>query len=341
MSSASGTTLNSATGGFTEDAFHRFMKGRDEPAWLAERRREAFARFRAFPHPGAREEEWRRTDIRALKLDAFAPPAAGEPAAGSVAAFDDLWGSMSSYYTTGMLHVNGISAREPDPAKLGGAVFIDLARAAKDHPEILDRYLLTQAVTAGDDFFAALHAAFWTGGSLLYVPKGVKLDTPLFSLVGLTRDGGVDFNHTLVVLEDGAEATLVRETAGRRGAEPGPAMHAGALEVFLAQGRGSGWSTSRTGTMPPGTSAGSAPSSAATPPSSGPSAAWARGWPRSTRKSSWPGRAPMRRSTASCSPPDGSTWRTSRGRTTPPTTRPATCSTGVASRTGRGWCGRG
>jgi Fe-S cluster assembly protein SufD len=233
---ASGTTLTPTTGGFTEDAFHRFLKGRDEPAWLAERRREAFARFRAFPHPGAREEEWRRTDIRALKLDAFAPPAAGEPAVESVAAFDDLWGAMSSHYATGMLHVDGVSAREPDPAKLGGAVFVDLARAAKDHPEILDRYLLTQAVTAGDDFFAALHAAFWTGGSLLYVPKGVKLDTPLFSLVGLTRDGGVDFNHTLVVLEDGAEATLVRETAGRRGAEPGPAMHAGALEVFLAQG---------------------------------------------------------------------------------------------------------
>ena len=71
------------TGGFTEDAFHRFLKGRDEPAWLVERRREAFARFRAFPWPGAREEEWRRTDIRALKLDAFAPPAAGEPEAPS------------------------------------------------------------------------------------------------------------------------------------------------------------------------------------------------------------------------------------------------------------------
>ncbi len=41
----------STTGGFTEDAFHRFMKGRDEPAWLVDRRREAFARFQAFPWP--------------------------------------------------------------------------------------------------------------------------------------------------------------------------------------------------------------------------------------------------------------------------------------------------
>src|SRR6185312_5245701 len=201
MSSATGT-MASTTGGFTEDAFDRFLKGRDEPSWLVERRREAFARFRAFPWPSARDEEWRRTDIRALKLDAFAPPSAPEPVAGAAAAFDDLWGALSSHYATGMLHVDGTSVREPDAARLGGAVFVDLARAAKDHPEILDRYLLTQAVTAGDDIFAALHAAFWSGGSLLYVPRGVKLEAPLFNVVGLTRPGGVDLNHTLVVLEE-------------------------------------------------------------------------------------------------------------------------------------------
>ncbi len=235
MSSATGT-MATTTGGFTEDAFDRFLKGRDQPAWLVERHREAFAQFRAFPWPSARDEEWRRTDIRALKLDAFAPPSAAGPSGESIAAFDDLWGALSSHYATGMLHVDGASAREPDAAKLGGAVFVDLAKAAKDHPEILDRYLLTQAVTPADDIFAALHAAFWTGGSLLYVPKGVKIEEPLFSLVGLTRPGGVDFNHTLVVLEEGAEATLVRETAGRRGADSGTALHAGALEVFLGQG---------------------------------------------------------------------------------------------------------
>ena len=170
-------------------------------------------------------------------------------------------------------------------------------QAAKDHPEILDRYLLTQAVTPGDDFFAAL-------------ARGV-LDRRVAALCAQGREargaavqpgrpgpaGGVDLNHTLVVLEEGAEATLVRETAGR-GAERGPALHAGASRSSWRRAPGSGWSTSRTGTTPPGTSAGSGPSSAATPRSSGPSAAWARGSPRSTRRSSWPGRGPMPRSTA-------------------------------------------
>ena len=79
---------------------------------------------------------------------------------------------MSSHYATGIEHINGALARQPDPSRLGGAVFVDLDRAVKDHPELLERYLLTEAVTPADDIFAALHAAFWTGGTLLYVPKG-------------------------------------------------------------------------------------------------------------------------------------------------------------------------
>ncbi len=64
MSSAQLTTIP-ATAGFTEEAFETFLRERDDPAWLVERRREAFARFQAFAWPSARDEEWRRTDIRA------------------------------------------------------------------------------------------------------------------------------------------------------------------------------------------------------------------------------------------------------------------------------------
>ena len=120
-------------------------------------------------------------------------------------------------------------------SRLGGAIFVDLNQAVKDHPELLQRYLLTEAVKPSDDIFAALHAAFWTSGTLLYVPKGVKLDAPLFSLIGLAQEGHVDMSHTLVVLEEGAEATLVRESAGRGGGKT-PSLHVGAVEVLVARG---------------------------------------------------------------------------------------------------------
>jgi Fe-S cluster assembly protein SufD len=235
MTSPSGTILAPTSGGFTAEAFQGFMKMRDEPAWLAERRREAFARFQAFAWPSARDEEWRRTDIRAFKLDAFGPPAPEEPSREVQAPFDDLWETLRSHYATGIAHVNGALFREPEPAHHGRAVFVDLERAVRDYPELLKRYLLTQAVTPADDIFAALHAAFWTTGSLLYVPRGVTVEGPLFCLIGLAPGGSVDLSHTLVVLEEGAEATLVQEAAGR-GRGQAPAFHAGALEVFLSPG---------------------------------------------------------------------------------------------------------
>ena len=121
--------------------------------------------------------------------------------------------ALSSHYATGIEHVNGAAVRLADSSRLGGALFLDLHQAVRNHPELVRRYLLTEAVKPADDIFAALHAAFWTGGTLLYVPRGVKVEAPLFSLVGLAHEGRVDLSHTLVVLEEGAEATLVRETA--------------------------------------------------------------------------------------------------------------------------------
>jgi Fe-S cluster assembly protein SufD len=221
-------------GGFTDATFEAFLHERGEPAWLIERRREAFARFQAFPYPSSRDEEWRRTDIRGLRLDTFSPRFGEAPGPEAVADFDLIWANLSARYATGILHINGALVRHPDPSGLNGAVLIDLDRAVKEHPDIVKRYLLTEAVRSADDFFAALHAAFWTGGALLYVPKGVRIEAPLFCLIGLAGDGRVDLSHTLVVLDEGAEATLVREMAGREGGHQA-SLHVGAIEVFLAQ----------------------------------------------------------------------------------------------------------
>ena len=233
MTSQSPATIQ--TTGFTEETFKAFLRTRDEPSWLIDRRREAFARFQAFAWPNARDEEWRRTDIRGFHLNSFAPPDTQEPSVVTRAPFDRLWETLTSQYATGIEHIGGALSRQPDAAHIGGAVFVDMARAVKDYPDLIKRYLLTEAVTPASDIFAALHAAFWTSGSLLYLPKGVTVESPLFSLIGLAREGRVDLSHTLVVLEDGAEATLVRESAGQGGDET-PALHVGAVEIFLAQG---------------------------------------------------------------------------------------------------------
>lgn len=229
------TTVNHA-GGFSEAAFEAFLKGREEPSWLVDRRRTAFGQFLASSWPSLRDEEWRRTDIRALKLANFTPPALQAPSEAARDAIAPAYEALSNLYGTGFEQIDGAVNRRADAARLpAGVVFADLATAAREHPELLRKYLLTEAVATGDDVFAALHGAFWSGGVLLYVPKGVRVEVPLFQLVGLSAEGAVDLNHTLIVLEDGAEAIFVQESVSRM-RDGKPALHVGAVELIVGQG---------------------------------------------------------------------------------------------------------
>ena len=232
--SAPASAKSTHQGGFGANALDAFLAGRDDTRPLVDRRREALARFESASWPTLRDEEWRRTDIRPLKLADFAPPstAPDESAQDSVRR---IWDTLSGNYAAGIEHVNGAVTRRPRTQLPAGVVFTDLASAAREHPELIERYLLTQAVDPGVDAFSALHAAFWTSGTLLYIPRGVKVDAPLFALVALANAGSVDFHHTLIVLDEGAEATFVQETAGRdRGGKAG--LHAGAVELIVSRG---------------------------------------------------------------------------------------------------------
>ncbi len=155
MITKSDTVHSLTTGGFTSATFEAFLRSRDDPAWLIERRRQAFAHFQGFPLPSSRDEEWRRSDIRGLRLDAFSPLSAQTADDAHGGAFDAIWKSLKDRYATGIAHTNGTLVHHPDAARQGGAILIDLDRAVKEYPEILERFLLTEAVTPTDDFFAA------------------------------------------------------------------------------------------------------------------------------------------------------------------------------------------
>src|SRR3954465_13654419 len=75
-----------ASTGFSQEAFAAFLPARDEPDWLMDLRRKAWARFQELPMPSVREEEWMRTDIRLFKLDRYdLPDAAAQEAASQIA----------------------------------------------------------------------------------------------------------------------------------------------------------------------------------------------------------------------------------------------------------------
>ncbi len=161
-------------------------------------------------------------------------------------------------------------------------IFDSLENALAEHGDRLRPFLEARVVDPAADKFAALHAAWWSGGTVLYVPRGVTIDRPLHMLSALTP-GATDLGHALVVLEEGSEATLLAETASTEHDAPG--LHLGAIELVVQAGAGSATSTCKTGRPVSGILPISAAWSSAMPDCNGPSRHSAADWPRSTSTS--------------------------------------------------------
>ena len=110
-----------------------------------------------------------------------------------------------------------------------GVIFTGMETAVREHGELLREFFMTRAVRPDHGKFAALHAAFWRGGTFLYVPAGVEVDAPFQSVLWGTA--GKTFAHTLLVLERDARATIINEFASETGAEQ--ALHNGVVEMIL------------------------------------------------------------------------------------------------------------
>lgn len=216
-------------GGFTTADFEAFLETRaGEPDWLKQSRREAWNAFEQMSWPARNEEEWMRTDIRMFHLDKFSLPAhdADQPklAPGLLTHDVELGGAL--------VGCDSRAVEESLSDKLAGqgVLFGSLDRLVVEHGDVLRPYFERQVVDPQKDKFATLHAACWSGGTLLYVPKGVAVTEPLHALAAMS-DGGVDLSKTLVILDEGAEATLLTETASTSAGAGG--LHCGSIELIV------------------------------------------------------------------------------------------------------------
>ncbi|QDU26920.1 FeS cluster assembly protein SufB [Anatilimnocola aggregata] len=227
MSSATVST------GFTPETFDAFLRSRNEPEWLVNLRKHCWEAFQRMDWPARNDEEWIRTDIRLLKLSQFGLPLDGTKAEAAVPSLlsegVQLAGQVSS--VDGRPQSATVDKKWQDK----GVIFGSLDEVAKTHSDLVQKYLLTRAVNPEYDRFAALHGACWSGGHFLYVPRNVSIGDP-FHFISALSGGGADLSHTLIVLEEGAEATVMCETASLpvAGGATGAGFHNGATEVILA-----------------------------------------------------------------------------------------------------------
>ncbi|MCC6791055.1 MAG: Fe-S cluster assembly protein SufD [Thermomicrobiales bacterium] len=202
-------TVETTLTGFTREAVEALSTAKNEADWVRDWRLAAWETFESLPWPKRTDEEWRRTDFKALKLDRLAPfSGVGE----RVASIEDVLAGVDVSVRGGLnVQRNGADVYTDlsDDLKAQGVIFTDLDTAFREHADLIKQHYMTSAVPVSFGKFEALHAAFLQGGTFLYVPKNVTIDVPFRSFTIATEAGISVFTHTLIVLEENAEAFFV------------------------------------------------------------------------------------------------------------------------------------
>ncbi len=239
-------------GDFSKDFVEKIAQ--DEPQWMRERRLEAYALYESLPMPHTTEDDtWRRAvDMRTQDywrrtrrhLSGFAVdnyrPAIGQNGDASVEVPKD-----SEDAAGVILQLDGQHQHTSLSAELEkqDVYFADLHTALKERDELLRDYFMTKAVTlettlksgniATRNKFDALHGAFWQGGYVLHVPKGVRVEVPLRVYIRLSEEQHADLSHILVIAEENSEVVILEDNSSMNQEAGG--LHSGAVEIFAGQ----------------------------------------------------------------------------------------------------------
>lgn len=111
-----------------------------------------------------------------------------------------------------------------------GVIYTDFETAVKEYEDIVRDYFMT-CIPNTDHKYAALHGAVWSGGSFVYVPKGGKVTVPLQSYFRLNAPGAGQFEHTLIIVEEGAYCHFIEGCSAPRYNVVN--IHAGSVELFI------------------------------------------------------------------------------------------------------------
>ena len=111
-----------------------------------------------------------------------------------------------------------------------GVIYTDMETAVKEYPEIVKEHFM-KCVPANDHKFVALHGAVWSGGSFVYVPKGVKVDIPLQSYFRLNSPESGQFEHTLIIVDEGASLHFIEGCSAPKYNKVN--LHAGCVELYV------------------------------------------------------------------------------------------------------------
>jgi len=227
--------------GLTEEIVRGISKDKGEPDWMLAKRLEAFNLYKNTPMPN-----W-GPDLKELKLKEiiyYVPSDLKEQNSwsevpkeisdtfeklGIPKAEREYLGGVGAQYDSGVVY-HSIK----DSLKKQGVIFENMDTAVKEYPELVKKYFMTDCIKINEHKFAMLHAATWSGGTFIYVPKGVKVKMPLQSYFRMNKEKGGQFEHTIIIANEDSFVEYIEGCSAPKYSYS--SLHAGGVELFVLKG---------------------------------------------------------------------------------------------------------
>jgi Fe-S cluster assembly protein SufD len=217
---------------FTQADVEALSEATKEPLWLRESRLAAWELYEDMPMPTTQDEDWRRTDYRHIHWDEVGKLVRANGAQMDAVPAENLEPLVAGQQGGFLVFVDGklVHNEVADELTRKGVIFTDLLAACRDHEALVRPNLMTKAVLPHEGKFAALHAALWTYGVFVYVPRGVAVELPMHAVIYNSHDGA-SMGHVLIVLEEAAEATVLVDYLSKDGQTQ--SAYIGATELLV------------------------------------------------------------------------------------------------------------
>jgi Fe-S cluster assembly protein SufB len=202
--------------GINEDVVREISWWKGEPDWMTKFRLKALRNFERMPM-----KPWFAVNMPEIDFDNIYYYL--KPAGEQVDEWDDLPEQMKQTYEklgipeAERKYLAGVTAqyesevvyhKNREDLETQGILFSDMDTAVREHPEIVRRFF-GRIIPPGDNKFAALNSAVWSGGSFIYVPPGVKCELPLQAYFRINAENAGQFERTLIIADEGAQVHYI------------------------------------------------------------------------------------------------------------------------------------
>src|SRR3989440_869844 len=227
---------NALSNGFSRSAVEELSRQKGEPEWMLQKRLQAWDLYENMETPLGR-----RGDLGILrmfsnfKFQSLSPyvPANGNgtlPAPIERSLKEALVDQRSGLVV--QRNASVVRTELDEELKRQGVILTDLDSAVRDYPELVQQYFMTSCVPVNSTKYTALHAAFWSGGVFLYIPKGVEIDDPILTQIWIDAPASATFAHTLIIADEHSSVRYVEEHNSAFDGDH-PSLLDGVVEVYV------------------------------------------------------------------------------------------------------------